>query len=65
MTIREGKYHKVKRMCAQIGFQGIKLKRISYGPLHLGRLGPGTWRELTPEELTDLEKVTNVEAGRQ
>jgi 23S rRNA pseudouridine2605 synthase len=57
MTIREGKYHQVKRMCAQVGYQVVKLKRIAYGPLRLGRLGSGTWRELHPEEVLELEKT--------
>ena len=57
MTIREGKYHQVKRMCAQVGYQVVKLKRIAYGPLRLGRLEPGVWRELNLEEVTELEKT--------
>ena len=57
MTIREGKYHQVKRMCAEVGYQVVKLKRIAYGPLRLGRLEPGVWRELNLEEVTELEKT--------
>jgi 23S rRNA pseudouridine2605 synthase len=57
LTIREGKYHQVKRMLAAVGHQVVKLKRIAYGPLRLGRLGPGQWRELAPEELQELEKA--------
>jgi pseudouridine synthase len=57
MTIREGKYHQVKRMCALVGHQVVKLKRIAYGPLRLGRLGPGAWRELSTEELAALDKA--------
>ncbi len=52
LTIREGKYHQVKRMFAEVGYQVLKLKRIAYGPLRLGRLGPGAWRELNQEEMT-------------
>jgi 23S rRNA pseudouridine2605 synthase len=61
LTIREGKYHQVKRMFAAVGHQVVKLKRIAYGPLRLGRLGPGAWRELSQEELAALENAT----GRQ
>ncbi len=57
MTIREGRYHQVKRMCAQVGHLVLKLKRVAYGPLRLGRLAPGAWRELSPEELQDLEQA--------
>jgi 23S rRNA pseudouridine2605 synthase len=59
MTIREGRYHQVKRMCTQVGYQVLKLKRIAYGPLHLGRLGPGAWRELSQEERRDLETAVS------
>ena len=58
LTIREGKYHQVKRMFAEVGHQVVKLKRVAYGPLRLGRLGPGAWRELNQEELAELEKAT-------
>ena len=57
LTIREGKYHQVKRMFAEVGHQVLKLKRVAYGPLRLGRLGPGAWRELNQEEINELEKA--------
>jgi pseudouridine synthase len=60
MTIREGRYHQVKRMCEQVGHQVLKLKRIAYGPLRLGRLGPGAWRDLGQEELHDLEVAIGI-----
>jgi 23S rRNA pseudouridine2605 synthase len=68
MTIREGRYHQVKRMCEQAGHQVLKLKRIAYGPLRLGRLGPGAWRDLGQEELHDLEeaiRIGNASAGQE
>jgi len=60
LTIREGKYHQVKRMLAAVGYQVLKLKRVAYGPLRLGRLGPGAWRELNDEEISELEKAVAV-----
>jgi pseudouridine synthase len=60
LTIREGRYHQVKRMCSQVGHQVLKLKRVAYGPLRLGRLGPGAWRELSREELQGLEAVIGL-----
>lgn len=63
MTIREGRYHQVKRMLSQVGFSVLKLKRIAYGPLRLGRLKPGQWRDLSPQELATLAK--NVGLDRQ
>lgn len=65
MTIREGRYHQVKRMCTQVGHPVLKLKRIAYGPLRLGRLGPGAWRDLSREELHDLEGAAGRDGPRE
>lgn len=59
LTIREGRYHLVKRLCAAVGCPVLKLKRIAYGPLRLGRLALGTWRELTQEEVRRLKEAVN------
>lgn len=55
ITLREGKFHQVKRMMAQRGKPVTYLKRLSMGPLKLDpRLPPGSFRILTPEEQTAL-----------
>ncbi|MBO7217245.1 MAG: rRNA pseudouridine synthase [Clostridia bacterium] len=55
ITIREGKYHQVKRMFGVIGLGVNKLKRISIGKLRLpDDLSEGDCRELTHEELSLL-----------
>ncbi len=51
VTLREGKYHQIKRMCATRGKPVLHLERFTFGPLGLDpRLDPGSWRPLTPEE---------------
>ena len=56
VTLREGKYHQIKRMCAARGKPVVFLKRLTFGPLKLDEsLAPGAWRELTAEELTELK----------
>lgn len=56
ITIREGKFHQVKRMVAACGKEVLALKRLSMGPLVLDpRLEVGDYRRLTPEELKSLE----------
>lgn len=55
VTLREGKYHQIKRMLACRGKPVRYLKRLSMGPLRLDEdLGPGEWRELTAEEIQAL-----------
>ena len=51
VTLHEGKYHQIKRMCAARGKPVTFLKRLTFGPLKLDEgLAPGQWRELTGEE---------------
>ena len=58
VTLREGKYHQVKRMLAARGKPVRFLKRLSMGPLTLDpALEPGEWRPLTVEERSALEEL--------
>ena len=57
ITIKEGKYHQVKRMMLALGMEVLTLKRIEFGPLSLPEdLKLGEYRELTIEELEMLRK---------
>lgn len=58
VTLREGKFHQVKRMLAYRGKPVLYLKRLSMGTLKLDKgLNCGQWRELTPLELEGLQGV--------
>lgn len=59
LTIHEGKYHQVKRMLESVNNKVTYLKRISFGPLNLGNLELGTYRELTEKEVEILNKTKN------
>lgn len=55
ITIREGKFHQIKRMFQAVGKEVIYLKRLSMGSLQLDPdLAPGQYRRLTEEELALL-----------
>ena len=55
VTLREGKYHQIKRMLAARGKPVNYLKRLSLGPLRLDpELSPGEWRPLTESEQESL-----------
>lgn len=57
VTLREGKYHQIKRMCAARGKPVIFLERLTFGPLKLDEgLERGGWRPLRPEELAKLKE---------
>ncbi len=54
ITLREGRKRQVRRMTAAIGYPTLRLVRIAIGPINLGDLQPGQWRDLTPAELSRL-----------
>jgi len=55
ITIHEGRYRQVRRMCDQAGMTVTKLRRIQEGSVKLGKLPAGKWRYLTPEEVASLK----------
>ncbi|MDY5478735.1 MAG: pseudouridine synthase [Enterocloster clostridioformis] len=60
VTIREGKFHQIKRMFEALGCRVEYLKRISMGPLSLDpELEPGEYRPLTPEEESSIKDCGN------
>ncbi|MEG2597818.1 MAG: pseudouridine synthase, partial [Oscillospiraceae bacterium] len=61
ITITEGRNRQVRKMCEAVNLEVARLKRISVGPLKLGMLKPGTYRELTKDEVDMLfENVGRV-----
>lgn len=62
IIIHEGKKRQVRRMLKTIGHPVLHLQRIQVGELTLGELEIGEWRELTTEEVSELKKMTNIEA---
>ena len=61
MTIKEGRNRQIRRMCEAVGLEVARLRRISIGPLKLGMLKPGTWRELKPDELRAIRNAIGKE----
>ncbi len=65
LTLREGRYREVKRLCRAVGLRVGRLVRVAYGPLRLGRLPAGAWRDLTARELSALREAPAPAAGRR
>ena len=61
ITLREGRNRQIRRMCEQLNLEVIRLKRTSIGPVKLGMLPPGKWRDLTPQEVKALVMAAHVE----
>ena len=57
ITLKEGKYHQIKRMLGALDNKIIYLERITFGPLTLDKsLARGEWRFLTDEEIENLKQ---------
>ncbi len=58
MTLTEGKNRQIRRMTAAVGFPTLRLIRVAIGKntqqINLKSLEPGQWRELTIQEINDL-----------
>ncbi len=55
ITIHEGRYRQVRRMCQAAGMHVTRLRRVREGGLILGDLPTGKWRYLTPQEIEKLK----------
>ena len=58
IVLTEGKNRQVRRMGAAVGHEVVELVRVRIGRLGLGELAPGEWRELGPEEVRKLVRVS-------
>lgn len=54
MEIQEGMNRQIRHMTAQIGHPSLRIIRVAIGPIRLGSLAPGQWRELRTGELRGL-----------
>lgn len=54
ICIREGRNRQVRRMFEALRCYVRSLKRTAVGPVKIGRLKPGQWRELKPDEVQKL-----------
>ena len=61
MTIKEGRNRQIRKMCEAVGLEVARLRRTSIGPIKLGMLKPGTYRDLTAEELRAIRNAIGKE----
>jgi len=54
ITLREGKNREIRKMCEALGLTVTRLKRTSIGPLRLGMLKSGEYRELSKSEVAAI-----------
>ncbi len=57
--LREGRNRQIRKMCEAVELQVARLKRISIGPVKLGMLQTGKYRQLTDNEVRKLMRSSN------
>ena len=56
IKLREGKKRQIRHMTAAVGIPTLRLFRAAIGPIKLGNLQPGEWRDLTQNEIKLLKR---------
>ncbi len=56
VTVREGRYHQVRRMFEAVGNRLVSIKRVRMAGVSLGDLKPGEYRLLSPAETDSLRR---------
>ena len=64
ITLREGRNREIRRMLARVGHKVLRLKRIALGPLRLGDMPTGAYRELNHREVTELRASSSAPRQR-
>jgi 23S rRNA pseudouridine2605 synthase len=57
LTLVSGRNREARRLLEAVGHEVTRLRRVAFGPLELGRLAPGAWRDATPEEIASLRRA--------
>jgi 23S rRNA pseudouridine2605 synthase len=65
IVLHEGRKRQVRRMLEAVGHPVLQLQRIRIGPVALGDLEPGAFRELTAGEVTALRRITEVKRVKE
>ncbi|MGE4552554.1 MAG: pseudouridine synthase, partial [Desulfovibrionaceae bacterium] len=61
LTLGQGLNRQIRRMCRDLGLTVLRLRRVRQGPVRLGDLPPGAFRELQPRELAALRRAVGLE----
>lgn len=61
VTIHEGKNRQIRRMCSACGMAVRRLIRLAEGPILLGDLPAGKWRNMSKDEIHFLQEIASME----
>lgn len=63
VVLDEGRNRQIRRILEVLGLEVLRLIRVSIGPLQLGTLAKGQYRNLTPSEVESLRRSSRAEGG--
>ena len=63
IILYEGRNRQIRRMCEAVNLEVARLRRIAVGPVKLGMLQTGEWRDLTPTEVESLFKAAGLKSN--
>jgi len=63
IVLTEGQNREIRRLLARVGHKVQRLTRVGLGPLRLGELPVGQYRRLDPQEVQQLERLS--QGGRR
>lgn len=63
VELTEGKNREIRRLFKARRFEVTRLLRVAYGPIELGRLQPGEWRDVEREELDVVRASASLRAS--
>jgi 23S rRNA pseudouridine2605 synthase len=65
VVMREGRKRQIREIARVLGYEVLRLVRVREGPIALGDLKPGEWRELTSAEVRALQMHTRHIPSRE
>ena len=63
IVLYEGRNRQIRRMCEALDLEVARLRRVAVGPIKLGMLPTGQWRDLTEDEVNSLFKAAGLKAN--
>lgn len=63
MVITEGRNRQIRRMCERVGLDVRDLRRVRVGPMRMGSIVEGQWREMTQRDVDSLRDAAGMPAG--
>ncbi|HEY9055377.1 MAG TPA: pseudouridine synthase [Rectinemataceae bacterium] len=65
VVLLEGKNREIRRVLEHYGLRTLSLRRVRLGPIHLGDLPEGAYRELDPQEVVALLEYSKRKEGEK